>query len=106
MLGYIAGSNTKADLSAPCRTTTYPREIPKLSWYWRLMPQMVLAGVLPFCAIYHELYYALRSYWGYTVWPKASMMVLMYNTCGRVMCCLAWLGSRLLSMLLSSKTSP
>ena len=69
VLGYIAAFNTRADLSAPCRTSRYPRHIPGLPWYQKLMPQMAIAGFLPFCAIYNELYYALPSWWGWKVMP-------------------------------------
>jgi len=33
----------------------YPREIPELPWYRHTVPQMVMAGFLPFSAIYIEL---------------------------------------------------
>ncbi|KAE8719623.1 Transmembrane 9 superfamily member 3 [Hibiscus syriacus] len=55
--GGIAGRNRKAEFQAPCRTTKYPREIPPLPWYWSSIPQMAMAGFLPFSAIYIELYY-------------------------------------------------
>ncbi|KAE8710116.1 Transmembrane 9 superfamily member 2 [Hibiscus syriacus] len=49
----------KAEFQAPCRTTKYPREIPPLPWYRSAIPQMAMAGFLPFSAIYIELYYIL-----------------------------------------------
>ena len=69
VLGYIAAFNTKADLSAPCHTSKYPRDIPGLRWYRKLVPQMIISGILPFCAIYNELYNVLASYWGHRVMP-------------------------------------
>ena len=33
----------------------YPREIPELPWYRHAVPQMIMAGFLPFSAIYIEL---------------------------------------------------
>ena len=33
----------------------YPREIPDLPWYRHTVPQMIMAGFLPFSAIYIEL---------------------------------------------------
>lgn len=47
------------------RTTKYPREIPPLPWYRRAFPQMLMAGFLPFSAIYIELYYIFASVWGH-----------------------------------------
>jgi uncharacterized membrane protein len=45
----------QAEFAAPCRTTKYPREIPPLPWYRQTLPQMLMAGFLPFSAIYIEL---------------------------------------------------
>ena len=47
------------------RTTKYPREVPPLPWYRRALPQMLMAGFLPFSAIYIELYYIFASVWGH-----------------------------------------
>ena len=47
------------------RTNKYPREIPPLPWYRQAGPQMVMAGFLPFSAIYIELYYIFASVWGH-----------------------------------------
>ena len=54
----------QAEFNAPTRTTKYPREIPPLPWYRQTLPQMVMAGFLPFSAIYIELYYIYASVWG------------------------------------------
>jgi len=43
------------------------REIPELPWYRTAIPQMVMAGFLPFSAIYVELYYIFASVWGHKV---------------------------------------
>ncbi|CAI9758124.1 unnamed protein product [Fraxinus pennsylvanica] len=61
VLGGIAGKNSKSEFQAPCRTTKYPREIPQLPWYRGTLPQMAMAGFLPFSAIYIELYYIFAS---------------------------------------------
>lgn len=52
------------EFNAPTRTTKYPREIPPLPWYRQTLPQMLMAGFLPFSAIYIELYYIYASVWG------------------------------------------
>ena len=67
VLGGIAGKNTKTEFYAPCRTNKYPREIPALPWYRHTLPQMCMAGFLPFSAIYIELYYIFASVWGHKV---------------------------------------
>ncbi len=45
----------------------YPREVPPLPWYRTTVPQMMMAGFLPFSAIYIELYYIFASVWGHKV---------------------------------------
>ncbi|KAA3483436.1 Nonaspanin [Gossypium australe] len=67
VLGGIAGKISRAEFQAPCRTTKYPREIPPLPWYRGAIPQMAMAGFLPFSAIYIELYYIFASVWGHRI---------------------------------------
>ena len=55
------------EFNPPTRVTKYPREIPPLPWYRKTVPQMVMAGFLPFSAIYIELYYIFASVWGHKV---------------------------------------
>ena len=61
VLGGIAGKNSKAEFQAPFCTTKDPREIPPMPWYRRTVPQMAMAGFLPFSAIYIKLYYIFAS---------------------------------------------
>ncbi|CAM6116820.1 unnamed protein product [Calypogeia fissa] len=78
IFGGIAGKNSKAEFQAPCRTTKYPREVPALPWYRRTLPQMAMAGFLPFSAIYIELYYIFASLWGHTVYIIASILFIVF----------------------------
>jgi transmembrane 9 superfamily member 2/4 len=50
-------------LSAPVRTNQIPRQIPPSSVYMRPIPSMLLVGVLPFGAIFVELYFIMSSIW-------------------------------------------
>ncbi|TYH10719.1 hypothetical protein ES288_A07G199500v1 [Gossypium darwinii] len=78
ILGGIAGKNTKAEFQAPCRTTKYPREIPPLPWYRQTLPQMAMAGFLPFSAIYIELYYIFSSVWGHRIYTIYSILFIVF----------------------------
>ncbi|KAL9256177.1 Transmembrane 9 superfamily member 3-like protein [Drosera capensis] len=78
VLGGIAGKNSKADFQAPCRTTKYPREIPSLPWYRSILPQMAMAGFLPFSAIYIELYYIFASVWGHRTYTVYSILFIVF----------------------------
>ncbi|KAL9244937.1 hypothetical protein vseg_018651 [Gypsophila vaccaria] len=78
VLGGIAGKNSKAEFQAPCRTTKYPREIPSLPWYRGTLPQMAMAGFLPFSAIYIELYYIFASVWGHRIYTIYSILFIVF----------------------------
>ncbi|KAF7816305.1 transmembrane 9 superfamily member 2-like [Senna tora] len=78
VLGGIAGKNSRPEFQAPCRTTKYPREIPHLPWYRRTLPQMAMAGFLPFSAIYIELYYIFASVWGHRIYTIYSILFIVF----------------------------
>ncbi|KAM0022043.1 putative nonaspanin (TM9SF), MFS transporter superfamily [Helianthus debilis subsp. tardiflorus] len=78
VLGGIAGKNSKAEFQAPVRTTKYPREIPPLPWYRKTVPQMAMAGFLPFSAIYIELYYIFASVWGHKIYTIYSILFIVF----------------------------
>ncbi|KAJ6421227.1 hypothetical protein OIU84_028578 [Salix udensis] len=78
VLGGIAGKNSKAEFQAPVRTTIYPREIPRLPWYRKTLPQMAMAGFLPFSAIYIELYYIFASVWGHRIYILYSFLFIVF----------------------------
>lgn len=59
---------------ASCRTTKFPRDVPPLPWYRSTVPQMLMAGFLPFSAIYIELYYIFASIWGHKVCMAARLL--------------------------------
>ncbi|KAF2134607.1 endosomal integral membrane protein [Dothidotthia symphoricarpi CBS 119687] len=50
-------------IEAPVRTNQIPRQIPPAVGYLRPLPSMALAGVLPFGAIFVELYFIMNSIW-------------------------------------------
>ncbi|XP_073111595.1 transmembrane 9 superfamily member 2 isoform X2 [Elaeis guineensis] len=78
VLGGIAGKNSKTEFQAPCHTTKYPREIPQLPWYRGTVPQMAMAGFLPFSAIYIELYYIFASVWGHKIYTIYSILFIVF----------------------------
>ncbi|XP_075644369.1 transmembrane 9 superfamily member 2-like isoform X3 [Castanea sativa] len=78
VLGGIAGKNSKAEFQAPCRTAKFPREIPSLPGYRKTLPQMAMAGFLPFSAIYIELYYIFASVWGHRIYTIYSILFIVF----------------------------
>ncbi|KAE8654999.1 Transmembrane 9 superfamily member 2 [Hibiscus syriacus] len=78
VLGGVAGKNNKAEFQAPCRAAKYPREIPPLPWYRKTLPQMAMAGFLPFSAIYIELYYIFASVWGHRIYTIYNILFIVF----------------------------
>ena len=78
VVGGSIGKDAKEGFQAPCRTTKYPREIPELPWYRSTLPQMCIAGFLPFSAIYIELYYIFASVWGHKIYTIYSIVLIVF----------------------------
>ncbi|KAL7588646.1 hypothetical protein Lser_V15G36909 [Lactuca serriola] len=78
LLGGIIGKTRTPEFQAPCKTAKIPREVPKLRWYRGVLPQMALAGILPFSVIYIQLYYIFTSVWGYRVYTLYGIMSIVF----------------------------
>lgn len=74
--------------SAPVKTNQIPRQIPPSSTYLRPIPSMFLVGLLPFGAIFVELYFIMSSIWFSKVYYMFGFLflcyVLMVVTCAAV----------------------
>ncbi|XP_024964353.1 transmembrane 9 superfamily member 3-like [Cynara cardunculus var. scolymus] len=78
LLGGIVGKNRASDFEAPCRTSKCPREVPQLRWYRGVLPQMALAGILPFSVIYIQLHYIFATVWGHRVYTLYSILSVVF----------------------------
>ena len=70
-----------AEFEAPCRTTKFSREIPPSpdgSVFRRQWFQMIMAGFLPFSAIYIEIYYIFASVWGHKTYTVYSILLIVF----------------------------
>eukprot|EP00268_Persea_americana_P054005 TRINITY_DN6159_c0_g1_i1.p1 TRINITY_DN6159_c0_g1~~TRINITY_DN6159_c0_g1_i1.p1 ORF type:complete len:549 (-),score=73.91 TRINITY_DN6159_c0_g1_i1:1483-3045(-) len=76
--GHIFGRSTTNEFQAPCATKRIPTDIPPLSWYRRTIPQMFLAGFLPFSGILIELHYILTSLWGHKIYTIYSILFVLF----------------------------
>lgn len=63
----------------PTRTNQIPRQIPKSGGYMRPIPSMLLAGVLPFGAIFVELYFIMKSIWFSKVYYMFGFLFICYG---------------------------
>ncbi|KAJ9667934.1 Transmembrane 9 super member 2 [Coniosporium apollinis] len=75
-------------VEAPVRTNQIPRQIPPAGGYLRPLPSMLLVGVLPFGAIFVELYFIMNSIWFSKVYYMFGFLFvcfgLMVMTCAAV----------------------
>ncbi|KAI9642377.1 Transmembrane 9 super member 2 [Ciborinia camelliae] len=75
-------------IAAPVRTNQIPRQIPPSTSYMRPIPSMLLVGILPFGAIFVELYFIMSSIWFSKVYYMFGFLFLCYGlmiiTCAAV----------------------
>ena len=69
----------QAPITAPVRTNQIPRQIPPAPSYMRPIPSMLLIGLLPFLAIFVELYFIMNSIWSSRVYYMFGFLFLCYG---------------------------
>lgn len=75
----MAKNYASPDFNAPTRTTKVAREIPtEIPWYRSRAFQVVIAGFLPFSAIYIELHYIFASMWGHQIYTLFGILLLAF----------------------------
>lgn len=63
----------------PVRTNQIPRQIPPSTGYMRPLPSMLLVGLLPFGAIFVELYFIMNSIWFSKIYYMFGFLFLCYG---------------------------
>eukprot|EP00537_Pseudo-nitzschia_pungens_P004756 CAMPEP_0172376938 /NCGR_PEP_ID=MMETSP1060-20121228/68644_1 /TAXON_ID=37318 /ORGANISM="Pseudo-nitzschia pungens, Strain cf. cingulata" /LENGTH=627 /DNA_ID=CAMNT_0013104603 /DNA_START=45 /DNA_END=1928 /DNA_ORIENTATION=+ len=77
--GIVAKNYVSAEFNAPTRTTKVAREIPtEVPWYRARPFQILIAGFLPFSAIYIELHYIFASIWGHQIYTLFGILSLAF----------------------------
>jgi len=56
-------ANRQPAIKPPVTINPFPRYIPNQVWYMRPLPSMLIGGILPFGAVFIELYFILSSIW-------------------------------------------
>lgn len=78
----------QASISSPVHTNQIPRQIPPCSVYLKPIPSMLLVGILPFGAIFVELYFIMSSIWFSKAYYMFGFLFLCYSlmvvTCAAV----------------------
>lgn len=79
VVGVIVGRNITDEFRPPCRTNKIAREIPAvMTWYRHPAIQLVMAGFLPFSAIYIELHYIFAAIWGHKIYTLFGILYLAF----------------------------
>lgn len=68
-----------AQLEPPVRTNQIPRQIPPVTTYLKPIPSMLIVGLLPFGAIFVELYFIMSSIWFSRIYYMFGFLFLCYG---------------------------
>merc|ERR1719327_974048 len=73
--GYLGYRKEVTEL--PVRTNQMPREIPLQPWYMKPIFTSMMGGILPFGAIFTELFFILSSIWQHQIYYMFGFLVLV-----------------------------
>lgn len=78
----------------PVRTNKIPRQVPDQSWYMHPVVSILIGGILPFGAVFIELFFILTSMWlhqfYYLFGFLALVFVILVVTCAEITVVLAY----------------
>lgn len=78
----------KPKIEHPTRTKQIPRQIPEQALYLKSIPSILMGGILPFGAIFIELYFIMNSLWAHQVYYMFGFLfvvgIVLILTCAEV----------------------
>ncbi|PKY01018.1 hypothetical protein P168DRAFT_258773 [Aspergillus campestris IBT 28561] len=66
-------------IEGPTKTNQIPRQIPPMTGSLRTIPSLLLTGILPFGAIFVELYFIMTSLWTNKIYYMFGFLFLCYG---------------------------
>lgn len=75
-LGSFLGFKKDA-IKQPVRTNQIPRVVPPQPWYLTAVPSILVGGVLPFGAVFIELFFILTSIWLHQIYYVFGFLMLV-----------------------------
>ena len=66
-------------IDTPTRVNQIPRQIPPCAKSLRPLPSLLLTGILPFCAIFVELYFIMTSLWTSKIYYMFGFLFICYG---------------------------
>jgi transmembrane 9 superfamily protein 2/4 len=77
LLGAFYGFK-KDKISVPVRTLQIPRQVPDQPMYLKFIPAVAFAGILPFGALFIELFYILNSIWNSRIYYVFGFLTVIF----------------------------
>ncbi|KAI8846086.1 Endomembrane protein 70-domain-containing protein [Chytridium lagenaria] len=62
----------------PVRTNQIPRQIPEQAFYLKPIPAILMGGILPFGAIFIELYFIMNSIWTHKIYYVFGFLFIVF----------------------------
>ncbi|KAI8899476.1 hypothetical protein BC833DRAFT_585481 [Globomyces pollinis-pini] len=77
----------QAGFQPPCKTNQIPRQIPPQPWYLNSITSALIGGILPFGAIFIELFFIMNSIWSHRLYYMFGFLLFVFLILV-VTCCL------------------
>ncbi|RKP06952.1 hypothetical protein THASP1DRAFT_31242 [Thamnocephalis sphaerospora] len=78
MFGAIFARSNPGVWEPPCRVNPVARAIPEKPWYLEPAAATFFSGLLPFCAVFAEMYYVFISFWAYSTYYTYGFALLSF----------------------------
>ena len=72
-------SNENQTIEGPTKTNQIPRQIPRAAGWLRPVPSLLMTGLLPFAAIFVELFFIMTSLWASKIYYMFGFLFLCYG---------------------------